>query len=403
MDEQLNHAPCGFLTMSEQGIILSINQTLLKALDYNVDQLIGQHINTLLTVSSRLFYQLYFFPLIKVKGHVEEMYISLESQKGEEIPVLLNAVQRSRNNQTVFECVLIRMQQRNEYENELLMAKKEAENALEAMNKANEELEITLKRLHAKQHLLLQLNEQNQKYKMETEKELELARKIQETSLSDPINNESLQIEAYYKASSKLSGDLYGFYQIDKHRYGIILLDVMGHGISSSLITMSLHSLFHRLISVGVKAEIVMKELDNHLQELFQQNEDARHYCTAIYLVIDTVKQEIEYVNAGHPPALWQDSDGKQFELYATNPPIGTFEGIEFKTKTFTYTKGSRLLLYTDGVTDPLGSSHLYQLLGQDPAMTLYELKSRIMESLLHKENFYHKIDDQCFILVDLK
>jgi phosphoserine phosphatase RsbU/P len=217
MDEQLNHAPCGFLTMSEQGIILSINQTLLKALDYNVDQLIGQHINTLLTVSSRLFYQLYFFPLIKVKGHVEEMYISLESQKGEEIPVLLNAVQRSRNNQTVFECVLIRMQQRNEYENELLMAKKEAENALEAMNKANEELEITLKRLHAKQHLLLQLNEQNQKYKMETEKELELARKIQETSLSDPINNESLQIEAYYKASSKLSGDLYGFYQIDKH------------------------------------------------------------------------------------------------------------------------------------------------------------------------------------------
>jgi phosphoserine phosphatase RsbU/P len=403
MDEQLNHAPCGFLTMSEQGIILSINQTLLKALDYNVDQLIGQHINTILTVSARLFYQLYFFPLIKVKGHVEEMYIALESKDGIENPVLLNAVKRNQNNQTVFECILIRMRQRNEYENELLMAKREAENALEAMNKANEELDIAIKKLQAKQHLLLQLNEQNQKYKIETEKELELARKIQETSLSEPINNESLQIEAYYKASSKLSGDMYGFYQIDSHRYGIILLDVMGHGTSSALITMSLHSLFHRLISIGVKAEIVMKELDNHLHELFQQNEDARHYCTAIYLLIDTEKQEIEYVNAGHPPALWQDRYGKQYELYATNPPIGTFEGIQFKTNTFTYTKGSRLLLYTDGVTDPLGSSHLYSLLAEDPSMPLYKLKDSITESLLHKENFYHKIDDQCFILVDLK
>lgn len=403
MDEQLNHAPCGFLTMSEQGIILSINQTLLKALDYNVDQLIGQHINTILTISARLFYQLYFFPLIKVKGHFEEMYISLKSKNGVEIPILLNAVKRSQKNQSVFECVIIQIHQRNEYENELLMAKKEAETALEAMNKANEALEIALKRLQAKQHLLLQLNEQNQKYKIETEKELELARKIQETSLSDPINNESIQIEAYYKASSKLSGDIYGFYKIDHHRYGIILLDVMGHGISSALITMSLQSLFHRLISVGVKAEVVMKELDKHLHRLFQQNEDARHYCTAIYLLIDTKKQEIEYVNAGHPPALWQDPNGEQHELYATNPPIGMFEGKQYITNSFTYTKGGRLLLYTDGVTDPLGSSHLYQLLGQDPSMPLYELKDSIMESLLHKENFYHKIDDQCFILVDLK
>jgi phosphoserine phosphatase RsbU/P len=166
---------------------------------------------------------------------------------------------------------------------------------------------------------------------------------------------------------------------------------------------MSLHSLFHRLISRGVHANIVMKELDNHLHTLFLQNEEAHHYCTAIYLLINTHKQEIEYINAGHPPALWQDCNGEQMELYASGPPLGTFEGIQFKTKTFTYTKGGRLLLYTDGVADPLGSNHLYSLLAENPSANLTDIKERIIESLLHEENIYHKNDDQCFILVDLK
>lgn len=403
MDEQLNHAPCGYLTMSEQGIILSINQTLLKAIDYTADQLIGQNFNFILSVPARIFYHLYFFPLMDAKGLVDEMYITLEDKHGVEIPFLINAIKKNRDTTTSFECVLIPIRQRSEYENELLLAKKDAESALLAMNKVNEELQIALKRLKMKRDILLQLNEQNQKYKTETEKELELARKIQETLLSDPISNEYLEIEAYYKACKDLSGDIYGFYQIDQHQYGIILLDVMGHGLSSALITMSLHSLFHRLISRGVHANIVMKELDNHLHTLFLQNEEAHHYCTAIYLLINTEKQEIEYINAGHPPALWQDCNGEQMELYASGPPLGTFEGIQYKTNTFTYTKGGRLLLYTDGVADPLGSNHLYSLLAENPSADLSNIKERIIESLLHEENIYHKNDDQCFILVDLK
>src|SRR5207237_656495 len=125
----------------------------------------------------------------------------------------------------------------------------------------NADLEIALKTLKTKQEELLELNKQNQKYKIDTKRELELARKIQEISLSDPITNEHIQMETFYKASRDLSGDIYGIYQIDQHRYGIMILDVMGHGISSALITMSLHSLFQRLISKGFTADIVMNEL----------------------------------------------------------------------------------------------------------------------------------------------
>ncbi|WP_100405847.1 PP2C family protein-serine/threonine phosphatase [Bacillus solitudinis] len=403
MDERLNYAPCGFLTISEDGVILSINHTLLTILESHLDKLRGKHINSILTVPSQLFHQFYFVPLIKLERQIEEMNISLESENGKEIPVIMNALPRKRNGRTVIDCVLIPMGKRSKYEGELLIAKKEAEAALIAKHQANAELEVALKNLREKQEELLELNKQNQTYKINTKKELELARKIQVTSLTDPIFNQHIQIESFYEASNELSGDIYGFYQLDQHRYGIILLDVMGHGISSALITMSLHSLFRRLISQGFNAEFVMKELDNHLHSLFQNNEEARHYCTAIYLLIDTNTQRIDYINAGHPPAFWQDPNGKQYHLHSSTPPIGTFEGIEFKTNTFTYRKGGRLLLYTDGVTDPLGSEHLSKLLTESLSLPISKLKDEIVEALNTSKNYYQKSDDQCFIVVDLK
>ncbi|WP_419954876.1 SpoIIE family protein phosphatase [Neobacillus niacini] len=402
MDEQLNHAPCGFLTLSEDGFILEMNQTFLKILNYSHDSLIGQHVNSILTVPARLFSQFYFFPLIKLEQRVEEMYISLEAGNGEEIPVLINALLRKVNERTVLECIIIPMRKRNEFESELLLAKKETEEALKAKHKAITELETTLKKLEIQKQELLELNQQNQNYKIETQKELELARIIQETSLTDPINNYKVQMEVFYNASGELSGDIYGIYQIDQYRYGIILLDVMGHGISSALITMTLHSLFQRLISAGVPVDLVMRELDSHLHKLFHNNEEARHYSTAIYLLIDTERQKIDYVNAGHPPAIWQDPNGTQYELSSTAPPLGTFEGVVFKTNTFTYKKGGRLLLYTDGV-DPLISNYLAPLVRRTVSLPLYQLKQEILQCLNNEKNVDFKSDDETFILVDLK
>ena len=400
MDEQLNHAPCGFLTISEDGIIILMNQTLLKLLGYH--NLSGEHINSILTTPSRLFFQFYFFPLITLENHVEEIYISLNASNGEEVPVLINASRKKIDDRTIIECILIPIRKRNEYENELLIAKKEAETALKAKRNAIEELENALKTLETQKNELINLNKQNQQFKIDTKKELELARKIQQTSLTIPIQNERIQMETYYKASKELSGDMYGIYQLDSHRYGIILLDVMGHGISSALITMSLHALFHRLIREGLTVDKVMEALDYHLHDLFHNNEDARHYCTAIYLLIDTDKQKIEYINAGHPSALWQGDNGTQFELHSSTPPLGLFEDVFFETQTISYTNGGRLLLYTDGV-DPLGTDYLCPLLKENRALPLKKLKEKIIQSLKNDEDCQLKSDDQCFIIADLK
>lgn len=405
MNEYLiNQAPCGFLTLSNEGFILSANHTLLQTLKYDLNQLLGEHINTILSSSARIFFQLYFMPMITANDKIEEMYLSLSPKDKEEIPVLINACHATDNGSKVIICVFIPIQKRNKYEDQILFSKKIAEDALEEKNKANTQLKQALKSLEIQQEKLMEANKQNQNYKIETKKELQLAKKIQETSLTAPIFNDQIQIESYYKASSELSGDIYGFYQINEHQYGVILLDVMGHGISSSLITMSLQSLFHRLISKGSTANIVMKELDNHLHDLFQHSEDAWHYCTAIYLLIDTKERTIEYINAGHPPAIYQDPAGKQQELHTLTPPIGAFEGIDFQSHMITYKKGGRLLLYTDGVSESLETNWLHSMLKEQLNSSLIQCKELLICKLKEKskDEFYKK-DDKCFILADLK
>ncbi|MCA0986493.1 SpoIIE family protein phosphatase [Guptibacillus algicola] len=400
MEDRFNFAPCGFLTLSEEGTILSANQTLLQLLGYELEQLMGENVNIILTVPARVFYQFYFVPIIKTGKPVEEMYFSLKSLDGVEIPVLINAVLRKGTRE--IDCVLVPMHKRNEYENELLIARKKAESALLEKRKANEKLEIALKELETKQAELMNLNEENQTFKTETKKELHLAKIIQEASLTSPIKNDFIQIESYYEASSDLSGDMFGVYQINPHQYGIIILDVMGHGISSSLITMSLQSVFQRLISKGVSPDFLMKELDNHLHGLFQNNEETWHYCTVIYLLINTFNQTVHYLNAGHPPALWQHNTYEQYELSSTCPPIGTFSNMNFDYETFNYEKGDRLLLYTDGVIDPYDSHYLSALLKRYPTVPLPVLKEKLLQ-LVEEQATYHQEDDKCFILIDLK
>ncbi|MCT2536950.1 SpoIIE family protein phosphatase [Aquibacillus koreensis] len=400
MDQQLNLLPSGFFSLSTNYEILAVNHTLLQLLEYEKEQLIGQTIHTILSKSTSKFFQLMFYPLMTSKQKVDEMYLELKSKKGHDIPILIYATS---DKNKVITCVIVPITKRNEYEDQLLEAKKVAEERLIEVNKVNHQLKTALRNLEEKQEELLKVNSQISKYKMETQKELQLAKNIQETSLTEKIDNNHIQIESYYNASSELSGDIYGFYQINEHQYGVILLDVMGHGISSSLITMSLGTLFQRLISKGVPTDLLMKELDEHLHGLFYNNEEAWHYCTAIYLFIDTNKQTIEYVNAGHPPGLYHGSNDAQKELFASSPPIGSFEGMYYQTNTFNFVKGSRILLYTDGVSESHRRVSLNEMLKKHISIPIDDFKQHLLAAIQTDNNQEGPHDDQCFIIIDLK
>ncbi|UOE94568.1 SpoIIE family protein phosphatase [Alkalihalobacillus sp. LMS39] len=402
MEEQLDFAPCGYLALTDEGKIETMNQTLLDLVGYERQELLGENINEILDKPAQTFCQLYLFPLMKLGRKVEELYLSLRSKAGDEIPVLINGNRRkNENGNEVNECVLIPMYKRNEYENEILQAKKIAEHALSEKAKANEELRNVLEIVESQKNELLQANKQNEKYQERMTRELDLAKQIQHISLTPQIKTNEIDITTFYEPSSELSGDIFGCYQINEQQYGIIILDVMGHGVSSALITMSLRSLFEGLILKGSAPDVVLCELDRYLQRLFQYDVQSTHYVTGIYLLIDTKKQQIEYLNAGHPSAIWLDGDGQQTELSSSLPPLGMLEGLVFKTRSFSYTNGGRLLLYTDGVTDIIPYKKVVELVHNHHLSPTSDLKKGIVTQLQMIDANLEQ-DDQCFIIVDL-
>jgi PAS domain S-box-containing protein len=129
MEELLDTAPCGFLSFDDDGTILAINTTLLELLGHDRGELHGRHVESILPVASRIFHQTHFFPLLKLHGRVEEIYLSLRAKSGEDFPVLVGAVRRQRDGLFVNDCILMHIRQRNQYEDEILQAKRVAEEA----------------------------------------------------------------------------------------------------------------------------------------------------------------------------------------------------------------------------------------------------------------------------------
>ncbi|MDN4073986.1 fused response regulator/phosphatase [Fictibacillus terranigra] len=191
---------------------------------------------------------------------------------------------------------------------------------------------------------------------MEQEKkirdELDLAMQVQRSLLNPPLQQENIQINVSHLPSFKLAGDMYYWHRFNDHRYGVILLDMMGHGLSSSLVCMYISSVMRDAIKILEDPERVIKELNRYMALLYNQKNFYNYYFTCIYLIIDTQRKTVEYVNAGHPPGFVLVDGEEQCLLERGSCAVGFFDQMEVKKSTIHFEKDIQLLLFTDGVIE---------------------------------------------------
>lgn len=237
--------------------------------------------------------------------------------------------------------------------------------------------------------------------------ELELAKQVQRSVLSSPIQNEQISIVADYRPSFELAGDYYAWFRIDKDRYAVILLDMMGHGISSSLVCMFISSVLKDMMLRITDPEEVILELNRYMGQLYRSDELMNYYFTAVFVVIDTASHTVEYVNAGHPPGLVVSGESLTM-LNPSGPAIGLFEHIRVSKGVISYEPGTVIALYTDGLLEAMGKEDDESLItriadrirlspgGVEPA--------DIVEDLMHTENgSISQRDDICLLQITLK
>ncbi|WP_405130605.1 sensor domain-containing diguanylate cyclase [Paenibacillus sp. FSL H8-0317] len=160
MDTQLDSAPCGYFSISDSGVVQSMNQTLLTMLGYERDELIGQHIESTMSVSNKVFFHTYFYPYIQLYGHVDEMYFSFRTRDQQAVPVLLNGVRQTRNGENVVDCVVVVMRKRIEHEKDILHTKTKLQELYQATQEANKELERLHEEYKIKEQALIKVNDQ---------------------------------------------------------------------------------------------------------------------------------------------------------------------------------------------------------------------------------------------------
>ncbi|AVP44786.1 MULTISPECIES: fused response regulator/phosphatase [Bacillus cereus group] len=231
--------------------------------------------------------------------------------------------------------------------------------------------------------------------------ELDLATQVQRNLLSSPLREDHIKIEASYLPSFKLAGDMYYWYKIDENRYGIILLDVMGHGISASLVCMFISSVLRETIKCLIDPELVIKELNKYMTLLHNENDNIPYYFTAIYLVVNTEDRTVEYVNAGHPSGYVLVDETNVVELDRGSCAVGFFDEIKVKKTVIPFEKNAQILLFTDGVLEAIANDEFES---EEKLRTFTERKWGDLEGEI--EGFYKEeqkkaqSDDMCLIMI---
>lgn len=141
--------PCGIVTFNDDAIVVYVNATMCAMLGHDRAAIEGAKFDRLLTVAGRIFYQTHLFPLLRLHGRAEEIFLLFKGSNGSEIGALTNAVRTDQNGTTLNTCVVMEVRERRRYEDELLRARRASDSANIALEVRTRELELANQRLQS--------------------------------------------------------------------------------------------------------------------------------------------------------------------------------------------------------------------------------------------------------------
>jgi PAS domain S-box-containing protein len=144
VEELFDDAPCGYLTTLADGRIAKVNQTFLTWTGYTRDSLVeGKRFPDLLTIPGRIYHDTHVAPLVQMQSYVREVAFEIARPGRATLPVLVNFVRKTYSDGraaliriTVFDATA-----RRQYERELLLARRAAEQATRTERAAREDSE----------------------------------------------------------------------------------------------------------------------------------------------------------------------------------------------------------------------------------------------------------------------
>ena len=185
------------------------------------------------------------------------------------------------------------------------------------------------------------------------EYEHEVAHTLQRSMLAgDPPHHPRCAIGVHYspaEATLEVGGDWYDAFFLGEDRVALVVGDVVGRGLTAATTMGQLRSAVRALAGTQLGPAGVLENLD----AFAERAPDARG-ATVIYAELDLSSGSLVLAAAGHPPPVLA-APGQEPELVwgGRSAPLGAYAGITDRDQLeMRLERGSRLLLYTDGLVE---------------------------------------------------
>jgi serine phosphatase RsbU (regulator of sigma subunit) len=188
------------------------------------------------------------------------------------------------------------------------------------------------------------------------EKELEVARAIQETLVPthDPVDKGNFKLAGYFQPASTCGGDWWTWHDLKDGKVLVVIGDVTGHGVPSAMITAAAKA------ACDVARRVADDEIDparllEIMNSAIYQSAKRKFVMTCFASVVDARKRTITYANAGHNfPYLYRavEGGGEFGSLMIRGNRLGDLADSTYESKTTELQAGDLLVWYTDGIVE---------------------------------------------------
>ncbi len=257
--------------------------------------------------------------------------------------------------------------------------------------------------------LAAQLQQRNEAY----EEELLLAREIQQALATHEFpaviaaNGSNLKFGSRYIPISGLAGDFFEVIQISETSVGIMICDVMGHGVRSALVVAMLRGLLEKQRAQACEPGTFLSGLNDGLSSILERA-GTTMFATAFYGVLDLAEHKLRYSCAGHPgPIVAGDKGIYQLagERSQKGPGLGLIKAAVYPVNEHDIRGVDKLILFTDGVLEaenrsgePFFEQRLIEIIAAKVNEPLDDLLDGILSSVLAFSEGQHFDDDVCLL-----
>jgi sigma-B regulation protein RsbU (phosphoserine phosphatase) len=341
----------GYAEVAADGRVLTTNDEFLRLAGRDDDDADALTLPQLLPVGDRMYYETHLRPALAMHGQVREIALELVRPDGTKGPVLVNADIVQIGGADVVRLVVFEARDRRRYEQELLRARRAAEEA--------------------------------------EERARSLAQVLQQTFIPPSAPQvPGLDVAGAYRPAgdgSEVGGDFYDVFQVGDDEWVVAVGDVCGKGVEAAVMTAFVRHTLRGLAVQHTDPSQMLRELNT---AMLAHRSD--RFCTLV--VMRLLKEDDDWLvaisSAGHPLPVLISADGDVAEIGAAGSLVGVLTHPQLDDQRHVLSQGDTLLLYTDGVTEARGASGSFGVAGILPVIeegiaSASDLTGRLLDEVL--------------------